>query len=145
MRRGSPAGRHGICLWSNTLVLAQGYLPVSAICPLKEILRLVIFILRVMVPQSRRTAAIKTLKAMIGPTEVIPSCQSCRLWSAVEDPDELILLEQWSSKEGLEDHIRSDEFRKVLAVMDLASQEPEIAFVEGSSREGIELVERLRG
>jgi quinol monooxygenase YgiN len=103
------------------------------------------FILKVRVPPSRKAAALRTLKAVIGPTEVIPSCQSCRLWSGVEDPDELILLEQWSSQEGLEDHIRSDEFLKVLAVMDLASQEPEIAFVEGSSREGMEFVERLRG
>ena len=82
---------------------------------------------------------------MIGPTEVIPACESCRLWSGVEDPNELILLEQWSSHQVLEDHIRSDEFRKVLAVMDLASEEPEIACVKGSSKEGMEFVERLRG
>jgi quinol monooxygenase YgiN len=111
----------------------------------KENPELVIFILRVKVSPSRKAAAVKTLKSIIGPTEVMPSCQSCGLWSGIEDQDELILLEQWSSQEGLEDHIRSDEFRKVLAVMDLASKEPEIAFVEGSSKEGMELVERLRG
>jgi len=75
----------------------------------------------------------------------MPACGSCRLWSGVDDPNELILMEQWSSEEGLEDHIRSDEFRKVLAVMDLAVEEPEITRVKGSSNGGMELLERIRG
>jgi quinol monooxygenase YgiN len=104
----------------------------------------IIFILRVDVPPQKRTDAIKTIKAMIGPTEVKPGCQCCRLCSNVDNDDELILLEKWHSQESMEDHIRSDEFRKVLAVMDLATRQPEFAFITVSSTAGMELVERLR-
>ena len=106
---------------------------------------MIMLILRVNVPPQRRADAIETIKSMTGPTEVSPGCESCTLCSDVDNDDELILLEEWSSQESIEKHIRSDEFRKVLAVMDMANEQPKIAFVTASSTAGMELVEQTRG
>jgi quinol monooxygenase YgiN len=92
----------------------------------------------------KRADAVETIKAMIGPTEAMPGCQGCTLCSEVDNDDELILLEKWHSQESMEEHIRSDEFRKILAVMELAIKQPKIAFISVSSTAGMEFVERLR-
>ena len=45
---------------------------------------------------------------------------------------------------ALEKHIRSEEFRKILALMDMASESPEIFFYTVSSSEGFELIEKVK-
>jgi quinol monooxygenase YgiN len=67
------------------------------------------------------------------------------VYSQTENSDSLVLLEEWKSREGLEQHIRSDDFRTILAVMDLAIEPPEIKFVTASNTAGMELIEELRG
>jgi quinol monooxygenase YgiN len=106
---------------------------------------MIILFLRVNVPAQRRTDAIKTIRSMIGPTEITPGCLSCSLCSEVDNDDELILLEEWNSRESIEKHIRSEEFRKVLAVMDVAIEPPKIAFITASSTAGMEFIEQIRG
>jgi len=103
----------------------------------------VIVILQVKVTPQKRADAVSIIKSLIGPTEAKSDCHSCKLYSHIDNDDVLILIEQWQSQESLEDHICSGGFRKVLAVMDLASRQPEITFHKVSSTEGMELVERL--
>jgi hypothetical protein len=52
--------------------------------------------------------------------------------------------EQWDSEEALNDHIRSDLYRRVLAAMEFSKQPPEIIFHFTSHTKGFELVEALR-
>jgi quinol monooxygenase YgiN len=56
-----------------------------------------------------------------------------------------MLMVEWESQEALEQHIQSDEFRKILEVMELAGRTPEIRFCTISDSAGFELVEALRG
>jgi hypothetical protein len=44
----------------------------------------------------------------------------------------------------LERHIASDEFRKIMAMIDMAVELPEISFHTVSSTIGFELVEKIR-
>jgi quinol monooxygenase YgiN len=55
-----------------------------------------------------------------------------------------VLFERWETGEALEEHLRSDSCRRVLAAVELAGSRPEIRFEHVSASEGIELVERLR-
>jgi hypothetical protein len=55
-----------------------------------------------------------------------------------------MLLEEWTSPEALYSHIRSDDFRKVLALMDLAATAPDLSFLTVSSAKGFDLVAELR-
>jgi hypothetical protein len=54
-------------------------------------------------------------------------------------------LEQlWSNEEDLERYLRSDEYRQVLLVLEMAMKQPEIRFDTISSSTGIETIEKAR-
>ncbi len=82
---------------------------------------------------------------MIGPTTVQSGCLHCGFYSNTQNDDELILLEKWESQDALEKHLRSDEFRKILAAIETAREPPEISFNTVASTEGIEFVEKILG
>jgi len=57
----------------------------------------------------------------------------------------LIVLEEfWRDEEALEGHIRSDEYHKVLLVVELAVEPPEIRFDPISHSTGFETIEKAR-
>jgi quinol monooxygenase YgiN len=106
---------------------------------------MIIATLRLKFVPEKRWDAVKTIHTIIGPTSVQRGCIECGLYSSTSDDDELILLEKWESREALEKHIRSDDFKKVLAVMDVARETPDISFHNASSTEKFELIEELVG
>jgi quinol monooxygenase YgiN len=97
------------------------------------------------IPAAKRADVIRVFDSLIGPTSVQPGCISVKLYSDVNNDDDLMLIEEWNSQKDLERHIRSDDFRKILAVMDLAAKPPEISFQTISSTAGFDLVEKLMG
>ena len=106
---------------------------------------MVVMSLRVKAPAGRRDKILKTLGSVLGPTRVLRGCLSCRLYQDLENRNVLTLIEEWESQEALDRHVRSDHYRKILAVMDLASEPPEIQFRSVASMAGMERIEQLRG
>lgn len=106
---------------------------------------MIVAILRMSVSSERRDDAIRTLRLIMGPTQALLSCISCRLYQDVDDENLISFVQEWDSREALETHIRSDDYRYVLAVMELASEPPEIKFVESLKTDGMELIEETRG
>ena len=104
---------------------------------------MIIFTLQLKVLPAKRWDVLKTIHTIIGPTTVLPGCLHCSFYSSTTNDDELILLEKWDSKETLERHIRSDEFRKVIAAIETASEPPVIDFHKIASTEGMEFVEKI--
>ena len=105
---------------------------------------MIIVTLQLKVNPEKRWDIVKTIHTIIGPTAVQPGCVHCSLYSNTGNDDELILLQKWESKEALEKHIRSDNFRKILATMEESSEPPELSFDTVSFRAGLDLVEKLR-
>jgi hypothetical protein len=50
----------------------------------------------------------------------------------------------WSDEENMERYLRSDEYRQVLLVLEMAMKQPEIRFDTILSSTGIETIERAR-
>lgn len=105
---------------------------------------MVIVILRFVFALENRIDTLQVIRSIIGPTEALPECMSCRIYSAADNSDSLILLEEWKSMDGLLGHIQSKEFNKVLAVMELASEPPKVEFLTISNKAGMELIEEAR-
>ena len=99
---------------------------------------------RVVVYPERRDDVLKTLRPLIGPTEVQPGCISCRIHQDVDNANILTLVEEWETQADLDKHIASDDFRRVLAVLDLSIKPPEIRFDGISQTAGIELIKAAR-
>ena len=94
-------------------------------------------------PKDRKNVA-NVFDTIAGSTSVKPGCKRVKLYSDVNDDDDLLLIEEWHSKADLERHIGSDDFRKIMAIMDMAIEPPEISFNTVSSIMGFEFVERIR-
>ena len=105
---------------------------------------MITLILSLNVSPTDRKNAVNIFNAVAGSTSVKPGCKRIRLYSDVNNDDDLILIEEWNSMSELERHIGSDEFRKIMAIMDMAIYPPEISFNTVSSVKGFELVEKIR-
>ena len=107
-----------------------------------------LFLLRVVLAsQKHQEEALKILRLLMGPTQVQPGCLACEVFQQepTQKPLQVYFLEKWETQDHLERHIRSEAFRKVLAVMDLGCEPPEIEFDTVSQTRGMELIQALRG
>ena len=82
---------------------------------------MLIVTLRLSVPLHMTSHVIDLFESYRGPVSVLPGCRSVQLYSHFSTPGDFVLIEEWNSPEALYNHIRSDDFRKVLALMDLAA------------------------
>ncbi len=106
---------------------------------------MVISTLRIVtVPQSR-AEVVRTLAAQLGPTRVQPGCLRCDLYRDIENRGAITLVEEWESQADLNLRLRSDEYRAVLAALELSQEQPVIHFDTVTRRAGLEIVESARG
>jgi quinol monooxygenase YgiN len=92
----------------------------------------------------QRNQVVEILKSVQDLTRPIPGCGGC--WLCEDDclHNHVRYIEQWDSEEALQDHVRSDLYRRVLAAIELSKQNPEVKFYYTSEIKGFDLVESLR-
>jgi quinol monooxygenase YgiN len=106
---------------------------------------MVISTLRILTALKSRAEVIRTLAAQLGPIRVQPGCLRCDLYRDVEDPGAITLVEEWESQAELDLRLRSEEYRAVLAAIELAQEQPVIHFDTVIRRGGLEIVASARG
>jgi quinol monooxygenase YgiN len=97
--------------------------------------------LKMIVRPERRSDLLETMRGMLEPTRVERGCLSYRLYEDVEDRNTFVLVEEWKTQKDLESHIRTDNQRQLLALMDLLSEQPELRFNTVSHTAGMDLIE----
>ena len=105
---------------------------------------MVIFTLRIKVPGARRKDFLDSARLILGPTKVQPGCISCGFYQDLNDPDAVLYVEEWQSRENLEHHIKSDPYRIILSLIDLSDEAPLVKLNTISKTEGFEAIETLR-
>jgi quinol monooxygenase YgiN len=80
-----------------------------------------------------------------GPTESKPQCISCRIYTEPRNEKIITYEEVWQNEESLYQHLRSPNYRNLLAAMDLSSEPPEVKFTTVSKTEGMEVMQRVLG
>ena len=93
---------------------------------------------------ANRVKVVRAVRSITGPTLAQPGCRKFGLYCDVDNDDAIILVEEWESREALNKHIQSDDFRVILSLMDSAEKPPELAIHEVSSTAGLDFVEQLR-
>jgi quinol monooxygenase YgiN len=96
--------------------------------------------LRMIVRTERRRDFLETMRGTLEPARVERGCLSYRLYEDSENNNAFLLLEEWATQEDLEIHISKDNQRRVLALMDLLSEEPELRFNTVSHTAGMEFM-----
>ncbi len=100
---------------------------------------------RMRIPPQRRGQVSKTLKSMVRETRIQAGCLSSWLYHD-EDEEAVLVCEQvWKNQDDLNLYLRSEDYRRLLLVMELAGEPPEIKFQTISETAGIEVIEKARG
>ena len=93
----------------------------------------------------KRIEVMQTLLSMIEPMENKRGCLSCHVLRDVEDKNVFSLIQEWETREDLDNHIKSDRFSVLLGTKSLLCEPQQIEIHTVSHTEGMETVNAARG
>ena len=105
---------------------------------------MVISTLRILTAPRSRAEVVRILAAQLNPTRVQPGCLRCDLYQDVADAAGITLVEQWESQAELDLRLGSEEYRAVLAALELSQEPPVIHFDTVIRRAGLEIASSAR-
>ena len=100
---------------------------------------------RMAIPPQKRAQVSKILKSMVRETMIQPGCISSRLYHDENEEAVLVCEQLWKNQDDLDLYLRSEDYRRMLVVMELAGEPPDIKFQTISETAGIEVIEKARG
>jgi quinol monooxygenase YgiN len=84
------------------------------------------------------------LVAWAGPTAVESGCLSCRILQESSAPQAFCYQAQWKTHDDLLRHIRTEHYKRLLALMELGTTPPLVEFHTVTETQGLDLIERAR-
>jgi quinol monooxygenase YgiN len=105
---------------------------------------MVVFTLRLLAPPRLRGEILQMLRSAMGPTLAERGCRNCHLQQDADDPNLLTFTQEWEAQEDVDRHMASNEYRKVLAAMDMADAPPDVTFLTVLGESGFERIAAAR-
>lgn len=84
--------------------------------------------IRMRIPPRKRKEARSILASLVERIKLEEGCLDCCLYQDALEGKILMFQELWADETGFKKHLRSDEFRHVLLVVEMANAPPEIRF-----------------
>jgi quinol monooxygenase YgiN len=84
------------------------------------------------------------LSSLSGPTEAEAGCTSCQLYEGVSDANLLRVESRWKETSDLFRHLRSDNYKRLLFLMELGAEAPNIEFFTVSQLGGLDVIKAAR-
>ena len=100
--------------------------------------------IRMLIPLEKQSEALEILGSMTEQIQFEPGCISSRLYQDIQEEEVIMLEEIWMSNEDVQHHLRSEKYRKILLVVEMASELPEIRFDTIAESSGVETIEQAR-
>ena len=88
--------------------------------------------------------ALRLLLSVKGEILTKRGCRACDVSTEAADAGVVHYREEWESEAAFREHVRSEEFRRVLIALDLSSEEPRIVVGDLSGHGGMEYLRELR-
>jgi quinol monooxygenase YgiN len=101
--------------------------------------------IRMLIPAGKRKEARSILYAMITRIRLKEGCLRSGLYQDAMGGKTLLFEEIWADENHFRKHLRSDEFRNVLLVVEMASEPPEIHFDRIDHSSGVGTLQELEG
>ena len=92
----------------------------------------------------KKMEVMQTLLSMIEPVENEKGCLGYDVFCDLEDSHVFSLIEEWKTRENLDDHIRSEKFSVLLGTKSLLAKPLEMKIYTVTHTEGKEVVIALR-
>jgi len=100
--------------------------------------------LRLVVPENHTEEVEQVFQLLAGPTRAEPGCLKCWYYRDLENDSTFALFQSWNSEQSMHHYLKSDLYKKVLTLMDMVSEPPEISFYTCTSRKGMEVIKKAR-
>ena len=100
--------------------------------------------IRMKVSPQKRGEVLRILRSTAERNKILSGCLNSRLYEDLQEDNVILFEEMWSGEEEMEEHLRSDEYRKVLMALEMALQRPEVRFIQASKSSGMETIEKAR-
>jgi quinol monooxygenase YgiN len=105
---------------------------------------MILLTIRMMVHPRNRAAVLNVIRPMLGPTSVETGCAGCHISADDDDENVLTFSEEWDGQENLDRHVRSNSFRDLLSVLDMATEPPEVRIHTVTEIRGLEAIRATR-
>ena len=100
--------------------------------------------IRMIIPPEKYRDAIEILSSVSERTHFEAGCVFSRLYRDATDENTILLEELWLSLEDLQHHLQSKKYHKILLVIEMAAELPEIRFDTIAQTNGMETIEQAR-
>jgi len=100
--------------------------------------------IRLLIPLEKQNEALEILGSITEQIQFEPGCISSRLYQDVREKLAIMIEEIWASETELQHHLRSDKYRRVLLVVEMAAAPPEIRFDTIAHSDGVATIEKAR-
>jgi quinol monooxygenase YgiN len=97
-----------------------------------------------LIPIDKQSEALEILGPVCAQIQFEPNCISAHLYRGVDDVRAILVEERWTSEEHMRQHLQSDAYRRVLLVIEMAEEPPEIRFDRIMHSGGVETIEKAR-
>src|SRR5271169_6106279 len=94
--------------------------------------------MQIVAPDERRTALLRTLGSMLGPSRVAPGCLDARLYSDLDKRNTLLLVEDWESREQFDRNLDMAKLNAIVAAIELSSEAPVVRVDMVEREEGVD-------
>jgi quinol monooxygenase YgiN len=101
---------------------------------------LIVFSMQIVAPDERRTALLRMLGSMLGPTRVAPGCLDARLYTDLDKRKTLVLVEDWESREQFERNLDTGKLNAIVAAIELSSEAPVVRVDAVEREEGVDVL-----
>jgi len=101
--------------------------------------------IRITAAENSDGQVLRVLRSLIEPTRVETGCISCGLYKDLHDAGVIIWVEEWKTQDDLETHLRSRQYKKILAAFDMSNSQPEMRFDTVVETKGMQLIADARG
>ncbi len=99
---------------------------------------------RLAISEAHRSEVLRTLRVLMGHATALAGCVDFSVLQDVSDPKALTIRDLWMSREDFDVYVRCEEYRLLLAVIDLSVTPPDISFDHLEHIGGLDLVQALR-
>jgi quinol monooxygenase YgiN len=99
---------------------------------------------RVVISPRERPEVLRILRVFMGHTTARTGCAGFSVSQDLTNHEVITISDRWITRDDLDAHVRSAEYRLLLAVIDLSVTPPEISFDELQHLGGLDLVHAVR-
>jgi quinol monooxygenase YgiN len=99
---------------------------------------------RLAISPQERPEVLRILRVFMGHTTARTGCAGFSVSQDLTNREVITISDRWVTRDDLDNHVRSAEYRLLLAVIDLSVTPPEISFDELEHLGDLDLVQALR-